>query len=300
MGPIQGWRRFWRSGILIIRFVLFLYAATVILAMLFEEYLIFPAPRPQDGYDNPLGLRFEDVTFDAADGTRLHGWYFRDPQARGHILYCHGNAICVPQLAEFADWLRARTGYSVLVFDYRGYGRSQGRPREAGVMTDGRAARQWLCDREGIAGRDIVLMGRSIGGAVAVDLSTDVPHRGLVLEATFSSLPEVAAVHFPVLPAQWLMRTRMNSAEKISRFQGRLLQMHGTADEVVPLALGQRLHAAATCKKQWVILEGVGHNEHWPEEYYVQLDALLDELSSHKPAAGSDATSHGMVPLPTN
>jgi fermentation-respiration switch protein FrsA (DUF1100 family) len=173
---------------------------------------------------------------------------------------------------------------SVLIFDYRGYGKSYGSPTEAGILMDARAARAWLAKRAGIAERDIVLFGESIGGGVMVDLAAEDGARGLVLQSTFTSAPDVGASTFPWLPVRRLMRTRLDSLSKIPRYDGPLLQMHGDPDTIVPIELGQRLHAAAPDpQKVFVVAKKTGHNYPWPFEFTAALDKFFHRLSSTPP-----------------
>ena len=139
--------------------------------MFLENSLIFIPHRYPAGDWRPTGFPFEDAWFQAADGTRLHGWYVPCANARSAVLFCHGNAGNVTHRAYILETLHRQVGVSVLIFDYRGYGRSEGKPNEEGILADARAARGWLAAREKIAESNVVLMGESIGGAVAVDLA---------------------------------------------------------------------------------------------------------------------------------
>jgi fermentation-respiration switch protein FrsA (DUF1100 family) len=154
----------------------------------------------------------------------------------------------------------------VLVFDYRGYGRSEGLPDEPGILADARAARAWLAERTGKQEQDLVLMGRSLGAGVMVHLAAKDGARALILQSAFSSLPDVAGYHYPWLPAQLLMRTRLNAAAEIGSYKGPLLQTHGTNDGVVPIQFGRRLfEAATTADKEFIELPGYDHNDpDWP------------------------------------
>jgi uncharacterized protein len=164
-----------------------------------EKSLVFaPSPYPAGDWQ-PAGLAFEDAFFTAADGSRLHGWYVPHTQPRAVVLFCHGNAGNVALWADVLRILHDRMGVTAMGFDYRGYGRSEGTPSETGVLADGRAARTWLAHRAGIPEKQVVLMGRSLGGAVAVDLAADGA-RGLVLESTFTSMPEVGTRPCPGCP----------------------------------------------------------------------------------------------------
>jgi uncharacterized protein len=233
---------------------------------------IFPA-----GNWQPAGLDFEDAWFTSADGTRLHGWYVPHPQPRAVVLFCHGNAGNVALWADVLRTLYDRMGVSAMAFDYRGYGRSAGTPSEAGVLADARAARTWLAKRAGIAENQIVLMGRSLGGAVAVDLAADGA-RGLILESTLSSMPEVGHALVPYSPVRTLMQTQFNSLAKIRNYHGPLLQSHGTADRLIPYALGRKLFEAANEPKKFIAIPGGDHNDPQTEEYYAALYEFLGRL----------------------
>ncbi len=213
-----------------------------LLLMLLERFLVFRPIRAGDW--QPSWFSYEEARFQAADGTWLYGWFLEHPQPRAVVLYAYGSRGNLSLQARKADTLRNELAVSVLLFDYRGYGKSEGTPDEAGVLMDARAARAWLARRTGLAERDVVLMGRSLGGAVAVDLAQDGA-RGLILENTFSSLPDVAAARYPWLPVRWCMRTRLDSLSKIGRYTGPLLQSHYTGDPVVPFEFGRRLFEAA-------------------------------------------------------
>ena len=248
------------------------------LAKLERSLLFYPSPSHGDSNRQPKGLDAENAHFQSADGTKLHGWYLRHPDPRAVVLFCHGNAGNIRHRAGLLKGLQQRIGVSAMIFDYRGYGHSEGTPTEAGVMADARAARKWLAQREGIAEDRIVLMGRSIGGAVAVDLAAGDGARGLILESTFSSVPDVAARLYPLLPVRLLMRSKFDSTAKIGRYKGPLLQSHGDADRVIPYQLGRRLHAAANGPKQFVVIRGGDHNDPQTDEYYDALVAFLDSL----------------------
>jgi hypothetical protein len=249
--------------------------------MSFEESLIFhPRPYPE-GEWQPANVSFEDAWIQAPDGVRLNGWFAEAKQSRAVVLYAHGNAGNITSREWVLSLYRDRLGASVLIFDYRGFGRSEGVPSEPGILADARAARRWLAERTGVAEREIVLVGNSLGGAVMVDLAARNGARGLVLENTFSSLPEVAASHLKVVPVRWLMKTRLDSLAKIRDYHGPLLQTHGDADQVVPFALGKSLFKAANEPKEFIPAAGGGHNDPPAREYVIALDRFLGSLPVH-------------------
>ena len=248
------------------------------LAKFEQSHVFYPTKFPDGNYGSTTGLEYEDAFFTAADGTRLHGWFVLHENPRAVALFAHGNAGNVSHRAESLKLLHDRHQLAVLAFDYRGYGRSDGEPSEEGLLQDARAARAWLAKRMGIAETDILLMGRSLGGAVVVDLASSDGARGLVLASTFSKLPEVAKHHMPLLPTGLLMRNRFDSESKIKNYHGPLLQSHGDADRVVPYELGKRLHAAAVGPKQFITIPGGRHNDRQTEEYRRAFDQFLDSI----------------------
>jgi len=248
-----------------------------------EKSLLFHPTRFPDGNWNPRGsnwdrgsLAVEDAWFASSDGTRLHGWYYPHEQARAVVLFCHGNAGNLSHRADLIRYLHDHHKLSVMIFDYRGYGRSEGTPDEPGILADARAARAWLARRAGIAETDIVLMGRSLGGAVAVDLAAADGARGLILESTFTSLPDVAGMKFPF--AGSLIRSRLDSLARIGDYHGPLLQSHGDADRVIPRENGLRLFKAANEPKRLVTIHGADHDHPQSVEYYQALDRFIDSL----------------------
>jgi fermentation-respiration switch protein FrsA (DUF1100 family) len=244
----------------------------------FEEALIFPAPRYPLGDWTPAGLNQEEVYFAAADGVKLHGWYIAPPKPRAYILFCHGNGENVAFAGDYLGYLRDELNVAIFAFDYRGYGRSEGRPNEKGVLADGRAAQAWLARRANIAPSEIVLWGRSLGGAVAVNLAAENGARGLIVERTFTSLPDVAAVHYSWAPVRLLMRTRLDAYACIHRYPGPLLQSHGTADSIIPFALGRRLFDAHQGEKEFLSLDGHDHNDPPSHEWHDAIDRFLDRI----------------------
>jgi fermentation-respiration switch protein FrsA (DUF1100 family) len=248
-----------------------------------ERSMVFQPAKYPAGNWQPVALDFEDAWFQAADGTRLHGWYCPHPAPRAVVLLTHGNAGNITHRAGVLRRLNHEHGLAVMTFDYRGYGRSEGTPNEEGILQDARAARAWLAARANLPQRDIVLMGRSLGGAVAVDLAANDGARGLILQSTFTSLPDVASDHVWWVPTGLIMRNRLDSRGKLDRYHGPLLISHGDADRVIPCEHGRRLFEVANLPKRFVPLPGAGHNDPQTREYYVALDEFIDSLPGTPP-----------------
>jgi fermentation-respiration switch protein FrsA (DUF1100 family) len=206
------------------------------------------------------GLTFADLTIETDDGQRLHGWWIpaRSP-ATGHVLFCHGNAGNVGDRVAHASLLCAR-GFDVLLFDYRGYGRSGGRPDENGTYSDAWAARTALFEQAGVDARHVLYLGESLGGAVALDLALKAPPAGLILQSAFTSVRDMARRHYPFVPRA-LVPDAYPSLRRIRGLQAPLLVIHGDRDQVVPHFHGEELCEAAPGHTQMRILVGVGHND---------------------------------------
>jgi uncharacterized protein len=266
------------------------YFLVLALMMFFEESLIFMPAKYPAGDWNPRGLAIEDAWFEA-DGLKLHGWYVDVPQPRAVILIAHGNAGNVTHRLELLQHFQA-LGASALVFDYRGYGRSDGSSSEAGVLADARAARRWLAKRTGITESEVVLCGESLGGGVQVDLAAKDGARGLILISTFDSLAGVAAVHYPWVPVRLLMRTRLDSWAKIPAYHGPLLQIHREQDTIVPLALAKRLFDAAGEPKELVVIAWGDHNDPLAPVALKAIDRFLSQLSEQAGTSGPPVIEH--------
>lgn len=249
----------------------------------FEQKHVFVAARYPNGNWSPAGFKFEDAWFHAEDGTRLNGWYYPHENPAGVVLLAHGNGGNITSYADAIRVLHDRHRLSVMVFDYRGYGKSDGEPDEPGILEDARAARHWLAKRANVAERDIVLMGHSLGGGVMVDLAAADGARGLVLVNTFTSLPDVASHHLPLVPARLIMHNRLESISKIENYHGPLLQAHCEKDRTIPFAQGKRLFAKANEPKRFVATTGAGHDDLLPEDFQQSLDDFLASLPVSKP-----------------
>jgi fermentation-respiration switch protein FrsA (DUF1100 family) len=269
-------RRTWQ----IVRPITIGYLLVVLAMMLLERWLVYPAPPLEMGDWNPIGLGHEDVWFESADGTKLHGWFVPHKNPKRAILYCHGNGEHIALNADLAARLRDTFQASVFLFDYRGYGRSSGRPNEAGCIADGCAAQLWLANRMGIKPGDVVVMGRSLGAGVAVALAAENGVRALVLENGFPSMPDIAALHYPFLPVRLVMDNRYDCLARIQRYSGPFFQSHGAVDVLMPLEIGRRLFDASPSQvKRWVEFPGLGHNSPWPDSYYDELAAFLNSVA---------------------
>jgi fermentation-respiration switch protein FrsA (DUF1100 family) len=202
------------------------------------------------------------------------------------LLFCHGNAGNIAgrirSLRLFHD-----LGLSVLIFDYRGYGRSEGRPSEAGTYADVRAAWRFLLEEEGLRPGEIVVLGRSLGGAVAIDLALLHPPAALIVESTFTSTIDLGSRLYPWLPVRWLGRIRYDSARKIGRVTVPKLFVHSREDDVVPFVFGRRLYDMAPEPKEFLEIHGSHAEAHFVsgERYREGLLRFLRSVGSPDPTS---------------
>jgi fermentation-respiration switch protein FrsA (DUF1100 family) len=225
----------------------------------FERVNLFSPSRGMEADPSALGLAFEDLTLAAADGTLIHAWYVPLLPRSATVIFCHGNAGNISHRLDKLMALR-RAGASVLLFDYRGYGQSAGRPDELGTYLDAEAAYRWLVERKQIPAADVIVHGESLGGAVAMELALRRRAAGLILESTFTSVVEMCRHVFPILPADLVVRFRYDTLSKITKLACPLLVMHSPDDDIVPFAMGRRLFAAAPEPKTFFEMRG-SHNE---------------------------------------
>ncbi len=241
-----------------------------------ELLLFFPAKYPTGDWQ-PKELRFDDVYFAADDKTKLHGWYCPCENPRGVILLAHGNAGHVASRATWLRYLQSKARVSVFLFDYRGYGRSEGTPTVEGLLLDARAARAKLCELASTKESEIILMGESLGGAIFVQLAAEVAPRGLILQSTFSSLKDVADVHYPKL--SWLVPSnKLDSLNAIAKYRGPLLQSHGDQDRTIPFASGEKLFQAANEPKTFTAIPNADHNNWLSDDYLRQLNDFVNRI----------------------
>ena len=206
------------------------------------------------------GLTFEEVRFQASDGVKLHGWFV---PGKGDItwIWFHGNAGNISHRLERLMLLHGHLGVSFFLFDYRGYGRSEGRPSEKGTYYDARGALDYVLSRPDAKVQKIVYFGKSLGSAVAVWLATQRQPDGLVLESPFASVKEMAKRAFPRLPLHLLVGNKYNSLSRIGEVFSPLLIVHGEEDDVVPIAQGRKIYDAAREPKSFCPIPTAGHTD---------------------------------------
>ncbi len=262
----------------VLRIVLASYAGLCLYMYLFQSRYVYYPTRNVYGNPGDVGLDYEDLHLQVGD-DRINAWAVAPPvvestaaaaataadggiaaeSAGKWVLFCHGNAGNLGHRLDTIKLLH-ELGFGVVAFDYRGYGKSDGKPTETNTYADARAVWQWLTGERGVAPADVIVFGRSLGGAVAAELASWCEPGALVLDSAFTSIPDMAKRFYPYLPVRLLARIRYPTLEYVGKVKCPVLIMHSSDDEIVPVEFGRRLYQAAPAPRHFVELAG-GHNE---------------------------------------
>jgi hypothetical protein len=254
------------------------YVLVCLLVIVFQHKFVYFPERQIVATPADVDLLFDDVFFKTDDAVALHGWYVPVDGARHVLIFFHGNAgnisHCMESIALFHG-----LGVGVFVFDYRGFGRSGGRAGEAGTYKDAQAALSYVRSKLPFAPENVIYFGRSLGSAVAIELATHEPPKGLIAESCFSSMPDVGARVYPWLPVRLMSRIRYDSMPRVAALSCPKLFIHSQSDEILPFALARRLFDAAAEPKAFIEIGG-DHNTGFVTSGAVYVDALVDFFES--------------------
>ena len=279
-----GRSRLWALRVAVLAFVLVLFASEY--SNLIDRYFIFHPDRALSGDPSEVGLAFEDVRFTAADGVVLHGWFVPGGDS-GTLMLLHGNAGNISgRLRRLVD-LQTRLDMNVFIFDYRGYGLSEGRPSEKGTYLDAEAALDYLGTRGDVDHNRIVLFGHSLGTAIAVETAVRRDVHAVLLEAPFTSVGAMASHGYPFIPGIGrILRTKYNSLSKIRDIGAPLMVVHGDSDATIPIRMGREIYEAAAEPKRFLAIPGADHDD----ADVVGGDAYYEAIGSFlRDAAGGQA-----------
>ncbi len=273
-----------------LRFLIGSILVIIILAVLLrlaERHLVFFPSKTSDRDPglNTLGMPVEEVWMTTSDGVQIHGWYVPHDSAAASLIMAHGNAGNLSHRAYWLASLHAQAPVNLLMFDYRGYGKSAGSPSEEGCYRDAEATYDWLKTKT--PNLPIIAHGHSLGGAVVIELAQRRALEGLIVESSFTHARDMARLMFGPLPMHWLSSMKWASVDKVSKLTMPKLFLHGDVDSIIPFALGQELYAQAAEPKQFVTLAGVDHNDSFingGENYFAGIRAFI--LSCVKPPPG--------------
>lgn len=263
------WRR------LLIIAVLGYLGIIIVLLALERKFIFIPTPARRD-WREPPDARIVDLELPTSAGDRVHAWWLPNPGANLTVLYSHGNAGNLSHRGNSIIRWAQELNASVLIYDYPGYGRSTGKPDETSCYAAADAGWNWLTTTQGRNEADIVLVGASLGGAMATHLAENRDCRALILIKAFSSIPDMASHRFPWLPVRYLVRSQFDSVAKLPNCRSPVFLVHGTNDGIVPYACAERLLAAAPEPKELLTLDGNDHNDALPGEFFPRLRTFLE------------------------
>lgn len=270
-------------------------AALLMLLLLLNGLMYLQQPSLTFFPDKPLQqtpaswrLSYDDVRLTAANGEQLHGWYIPRNGARQTVLFFHGNGGNISHRGESIEIFH-RLGLNVFIIDYRGYGQSAGTPDEAGMYEDARLAWDYLTRTKGLSPYDIILFGRSLGGAVAAHLASEVHAGALILESTFSSVRDMAQAAYPILSRLVWLRYRFSTADYLAGVHCPVLVLHSPQDDIIPYRFGRQVFEAAGAPREFVELRG-DHNSGFLRSqpgYQRSLHAFIRKYVDIQPDAGT-------------
>lgn len=249
----------------------------IILVVIYLRYIerrtIFYPTREIEYLPNQMGLEFEEIFFKTSDNLDINGWFISRPNARYTLLFCHGNAGNISHRLEKLKFFHS-LGLNIFIFDYRGYGKSEGSPSENGIYQDTLACYQYLLSRK-IAPEQIIGFGESLGSTAIIDLAFQKELGGLIIEGGFSSAKDmVRAIYSPLLP-YWIFASRFDNLNKIKSVKTSKLIIHSINDEIIPYKLGRRLYEFAAEPKEFLQIHG-GHNLC----FFESSDILKEKISN--------------------
>jgi len=254
-----------------------LYVIICIAMYVAQSHMIYFPSRTVSVTPGDAGMEYEEIYLTTEDGVRIQGWFVPADRARSTLLFCHGNGGNISHRLESIAQFR-ELGLSVFIFDYHGYGLSEGKPGEEKTYMDADAAWKYLTAERGISPDSIIIFGRSLGGAVAIRLARRYRAGALIVESSFTSVPEVARHYYPLLPVKLLARFQYNSLDHIRHIDVPILFIHSPDDDVIPYKFGRRLFEAAGEPKQFLEING-SHNDGFLTSEATYMKGLDDFLS---------------------
>ncbi len=268
-------------------------AMMLVVAFLGNRLVFYPSRHPEGTWSaDGLGDQFFDVQFSTEDQVRLHGWW-APAQSEKTLLWCHGNSGNITHRLDLLQFFTT-LNVQVLLFDYRGYGKSEGDPHENGLYRDAKAAYRFLVDEQEVSPDQLLIFGRSLGGAIATHLGAGSEHAGVILESTFTNIPDISNASMPIPFLYLFLRARLDALSRIDQINQPTLHLHGRQDEVVPVSLGRRLFEQAVDPKTWIEFPDAEHDdirESDPDTYRNVLKTMI-----HHPEKLDRIHENGPVP----
>jgi len=266
------------NGVRFLTIIAGIYLCVSVFLYFYQSRLIYAPSRQVSRTPETIGLGYRGISLVTEDGVRLSGWFVPAERPRATVLFCHGNAGNISDRLDTIAILN-RLRLNTLIFDYRGYGDSGGEPSEKGTCLDAEAAWRWIEENLGNGAGETVIMGRSLGGAVALQLAVKHPPRALIVESSFTSIRDMGARLYPWLPVKLLARYTYPAEDYIGRVKCPVLVVHSPEDDVIPYEFGRRLFDAAGEPKEFLEISG-NHNEGFltsGEKYVEGIDRFISK-----------------------
>ncbi|MEE9371365.1 MAG: alpha/beta hydrolase [Sedimentisphaerales bacterium] len=248
------------SMLISIAAVLFIaYCGLGVILYLMQPVFLYSPTREVTYTPGGLGLDFENVVFKTSDGLKLTGWYIPAANSELTVLFCHGNGGNMMHRLDSIN-IFYNLGLNCFIFDYRGYGNSEGKPTEEGTYLDAAAAYKWLTEEKKIPPDDIIIFGRSLGGSIAAQLASKVEARALIIESGFTSYVDTGKKFYPYMPVQWFASYSYSTIDYVKNVHCPVMLIHSRNDEIVPFEFSLELHEAANEPKELIEISG-SHND---------------------------------------
>ncbi len=264
--------------------VLFIaYSALGLTLYFMQPWFLYSPVREVPYTPEELGLNFEKVIFKSSDGLMLSGWYIPAKRSERTVLFCHGNGGNMTHCLDTINILY-NMGLDCFIFDYRGYGNSEGKPSEEGTHLDAKAAYKWLTEEKKVSPDDIIIFGRSLGGSIAARLARKVKAGALIIESVFTSYVDIGKVFYPYMPVRWFARFSYRTKDYVKDVHCPVMIIHSRTDETIPFEFGLELYEAANEPKEFVEIFG-SHNDGFlvsSETYKGAWLRWLESLKKHK------------------
>lgn len=279
INPIRNKKlRLWKRFSL---FAVSIYVGALVVLMFVERNLLFPAPPVETGEWNAKSFGAEEFYIDSEENAKVNVWLLAKSGCKTTLIFAHGNGETLGFMGAELAAIRDRWNVNVVAFDFRGYGKTGGVASEKAILADSLAVTKWVESNSRFTDNKRIVMGRSLGGAAAIEIATKSNVDGLILDRTFSSIVDVAADRYPYFPIRWVMRNQFRSIEKLPSYTGPLLQMHGDVDELIPYRFGKKLFDASTSQqKNFLFVAGLYHNDPWPEEFWDAGKRLISDVDT--------------------
>jgi len=256
----------------ILLIIIFIFILIVFFFYRFQDRFIFRPYSMIERTPSDIDIVFKNLKIKTQDSVNLHAWYIERKHPKGVILFCHGNGGNISHRLDRIELLK-KNGYSILLFDYRGYGQSEGKPDEKGLYTDVLSCYQYLVRNLKVKKEDIIIWGCSLGGAVASYLASQKECRFLLLESSFTNLREMSKKLYPFFPANSLLKYSFDTEKHLKATDVPVLVMHSADDDLVPFSMGRKLFESATGMKDFLAIKG-SHND----SFYLSRFDVLDKL----------------------